>query len=113
MPTFQKNCIACGKLFTTPVLSSAGILCLTCSKQGLFRKKIIITGITRMYGGNVCISGIDPDTWKFVRPVFANGLHRDFTMQGSTQVVRIFNMVEIEFKKYDPDKININHTENW
>ena len=111
MTTFQKNCIACRKQFTTPILSTTGQLCATCAKQGLFRKKIIITGITRMNRGNVCVSGIDPDTWRFARPVFATGINRDFTMAGTTQVIRHFNLVEMEFKQYKPDQIY--HTEDW
>jgi len=106
----QTHCIACGRPFTTPVLQNTGLLCTTCSRQGLFRKKIIITGITRMNQGNICVSGIDPDTWKFIRPVFP-GLSRDFTMEGTTQVIRHFNMVEIEFTRYRPDQIH--HTEDW
>ncbi|TAL61518.1 MAG: hypothetical protein EPN85_04620 [Bacteroidetes bacterium] len=79
--------------------------------QGLFRKKIIITGITRMNQGNICVSGIDPDTWRFVRPLFPTGLNRDFTMESKTQVINHFNLVEIEFKRYRPE--NIYHTEDW
>jgi len=108
---FQTHCIACGRQLTSPILSNTGILCPTCSQQGLFRKKIIITGITRMNQGHVCVSGIDPDTWKFVRPVFSSGLNRDFAMEGTTQVIRQFNLVEMELKKYRPD--NIYHTEDW
>lgn len=64
-----------------------------------------------MNQGHVCVSGIDPLTWKFVRPVFASGLDRDFIMDGSTQVVRLFNLVEIEFKGYKPSQEY--HTEDW
>lgn len=107
----QSHCIACGRQFVTPLISNIGRLCTTCANQGLFRKRIIITGITRMNHGHVCVSGIDPTTWKFVRPVFRNGLNRDFTMQGQTQVIRHFNLVEIEFTRYTPDQIH--HTEDW
>ena len=107
----QTHCIACGKKFVTPIFSITGRLCRDCASQGLFRKKIIITGITRMNQGNVCVSGIDPETWKFVRPVFSSGLDRDFVMHGTTQVVRHFNLIEIEFKGYDPS-IEY-HTEDW
>lgn len=108
---FQKNCVACNSEFEQHILSNVGILCNTCSNQGLFRKRLIITGITRMNQGNVCISGIDPETWRFVRPVYPSGLNRDFVMEGTTQVVRHFNLVEMEFKEYRPD--NIHHTEDW
>lgn len=107
----QTNCIACGREFRTTIVSNFGRLCTTCFSQGLFRKQIIITGITRMNHGNVCVSGIDPDTWKFVRPVFPSGLNRDFVMEGTSQVVRHFNVVEIELKKYCPS--NEYHTEDW
>ncbi|PIX36094.1 MAG: hypothetical protein COZ59_02935 [Bacteroidetes bacterium CG_4_8_14_3_um_filter_31_14] len=81
------------------IISNTGQLCRDCASQGLFRKKIIITGITRMNHGNVCVSGIDPDTWKFVRPIFPSRLNREFVMEGTSQVVRHFNVVEMELKK--------------
>jgi len=107
----QTHCIACGRKFVTPIFSVTGKLCRDCVKQGMFRKKIIITGITRMNQGHVCVSGVDPDTWRFVRPVFSSGLDRDFVMDGTTQVVRHFNLVEIEFKGYSPSQEY--HTEDW
>jgi len=61
--------------------------------------------------GHVCISGIDLDTFRFVRPVYPSGIDRDFVMEGTTQVVRHFNVVEMEFKRYQPDSIF--HTEDW
>lgn len=64
-----------------------------------------------MNNGNVCVSGIDPLTWNFVRPVFPMGLDRDFLMQGTTQVINHFNLVEVEFKRYRPDEAF--HTEDW
>lgn len=111
MPVTQTNCIACGQQLTTPILSNAGVLCNTCARQGLFRKQIIITGITRMNQGNICVSGIDPQTWRFVRPLFTTGLSRDFTMEGTTQVINHFNLVEIEFRQYRPEQVF--HTEDW
>jgi hypothetical protein len=111
MPVTQTKCIACGSRLPVPILSRTGRLCVTCSNQGLFRKQVIITGITRMNGGNVCVSGIDPQTWNFVRPVFQTGLDRDFLMHGTTQVVNHFNLVEIEFKRYNPSQTF--HTEDW
>lgn len=106
------HCIACGIKFTTPIVSLTGVLCRDCANQGLFRKQIIITGITRMHQGHVCVSGVDPQTWKFVRPVFGRGqLARDFVMEGKTQVIRHFNLVEMEFIRYDPSRQY--HTEDW
>ena len=64
-----------------------------------------------MNNGRVCVSGIDPITWKFVRPIFTSGLDRDFAMDGTTQVIRHFNLVEIEFNGYKP--ANEYHTEDW
>ena len=105
------RCIACNDILPVPIASRAGILCPSCKSQGLFRKRIIITGITRMNHGHICVSGIDPQTWLFIRPVFETGLERDFTMEGSSQIIRHFNEVEIEFKAYRPaDKY---HTEDW
>jgi hypothetical protein len=111
MPVTQLNCIACGSRLPVPIISNIGKLCITCRSQGLFRKRIIITGITRMNNGHVCVSGIDPQTWNFVRPVFPTGLDRDFLMHGTTQVVNHFNLVEIEFRGYKPDQTY--HTEDW
>ncbi len=111
MSVTQTHCIACGQRLTTPIISNAGQLCRTCAGQGLFRKQIVITGITRMNHGNICVSGVDPQTWRFVRPLFQTGLNRDFTMEGATQVINHFNLVEIEFRKYRPDQIY--HTEDW
>lgn len=111
MTITQTHCIACGRKFVTPIISVTGRLCRDCVKQGLFRKKVIITGITRMNQGHVCVSGVDPETWRFVRPVFSSGLDRDFVMEGKTQVVRHFNLVEMEFKSYRPSQQY--HTEDW
>ena len=111
MAVTQTKCTACGQSLKTPIIKNTGVLCNSCSRQGLFRKQIIITGITRMGHGHICVSGIDPMTWRFVRPVFESGMSRDFTMDGNTQVVRHFNLVEIEFKRYHPDRIF--HTEDW
>lgn len=111
MPVTQTHCIACGQQLQAPIISNAGQLCNTCAGQGLFRKRIIITGITRMNHGNICVSGIDPQTWRFVRPLFQTGLNRDFTTEGTTQVINHFNLVEIEFRRYRPEQIF--HTEDW
>jgi len=64
-----------------------------------------------MNQGIICVSGVDPATWKFVRPVFTTGLARDFIMDGTTQVIRHFNLVELEFKGYKPS--HEYHTEDW
>lgn len=107
----QKACVACGNPFDREIESLQGILCPSCEQQGLFRKKLIITGITRMNNGHVCVSGVDPKTWRFIRPVFPSGLNRDFVMEGNSQVIRHFNLVEVEFKEYRPDTEF--HTEDW
>lgn len=111
MPVLQTSCVACGGEFSWQPRSNAGVLCTTCVQQGIFRKQIIITGITRMNHGNICVSGVDPETWRFVRPVFQYGLQRDFTLESSTQVISHFNLVEIEFRNYQPG--HIYHTEDW
>lgn len=107
----QTICIACGNKLPIPIISNIGILCTTCRNQGLFRKQIIITGITRMNSGHICVSGIDTQTWNFVRPVFPSGLERDFLMHGTSQVINHFNVVELEFKQYRPTQTF--HTEDW
>lgn len=111
MAAIQEKCIACNTSLPTPIFSNTGILCCSCESQGLFRKRIAITGITRMNGGRICVSGIDMDTRRFVRPVFASGLTRDFVVCGHTQVFRHFCVVELEFKAYVPSPKY--HTEDW
>ncbi|MBV5299385.1 MAG: hypothetical protein JZU64_14950 [Rhodoferax sp.] len=111
MSVIQNFCIACGQQLTRPIISNAGVICSICGRQGLFRKQIIITGITQMNHGNICVSGVDLKTWRFVRPLFRAGLQRDFTLDGETQVISHFNLVEIEFKHYRPEQIH--HTEDW
>lgn len=64
-----------------------------------------------MERGNVCVSGIDTKTWRFVRPVYPSGMNRDFAMEGTTQIVNHFNLVEMEFLKYQPK--DIHHNEDW
>lgn len=107
----QYACVACGTRLDQAVVSVPGVLCSSCQNQGLFRKRLIITGITRMNNGHVCVSGVDPTTWKFIRPVFPSGLNRDFIMEGNSQVIRHFNLVEVEFREYHPDTEF--HTEDW
>lgn len=107
----QTKCVACNNDLPNPISSKVGILCPICKQQGLFRKKLVITGITRMNHGHVCVSGIDAETGRFVRPVYPSGLDRDFVMEGATQVVRHFNVVEMEFREYRPNSMY--HTEDW
>ncbi len=110
---WQSNCVACNTKLDNPIISNVGILCRECSRQGLFRKRLIITGITRMKDDRVCVSGIDPETWRFVRPVYPIGgyLTRDFIMIGTRRSVIHFDVVEMEFTNYKPDQIH--HTEDW
>ena len=109
---FQRNCIACNSKLPNPIISNAGILCNVCRNQSLFRKRIIVTGITRMRGDHVCVSGLDPDTWHFIRPVFSEGrLTRDFVIEGRTQTFMLFDLVEMEFRAYKPSPVF--HTEDW
>ena len=46
-----------------------------------------------MNRGHICVSGIDPDTWKFVRPVFSSGLQRNFVVNGFTGLPVNFDSV--------------------
>ena len=107
----QTHCIGCNNKLNQPMISSVGILCRSCKEQGLFRKRIIITGMTRMNRGHICISGIDMDTLRFIRPVYSSGLQRNFIINGSGQQMKHFSIVEIEFKKYSPS--HEYHTEDW
>jgi hypothetical protein len=60
----------------------------------------------------ICVSGLDPDTWRFIRPVFNKGrLARDFVIEGGTQTFRLFDLIEMEFTQYNPSLIY--HTEDW
>lgn len=111
MRNIQTHCIACGHDLTEMRVSTKGVLCWDCADRKVFRKKLIITGITRMNHGNICISGIDPETWRFIRPVCTSGLTRAFVMEGQTQVISHFNIVEMEFSGYRPSEEY--HTEDW
>jgi hypothetical protein len=64
-----------------------------------------------MNKGHICVSGIDMQTWRFVRPVFSTGLDRSFALDGNTQVINHFNVVELEFRRYQP--ASTFHTEDW
>jgi hypothetical protein len=114
MPT-ELFCVACNKKLPDnqyPTWPAVGRLCDSCKAQGLFRKRIIITGITRMRENYICVSGLDPETWRFIRPVFSEGrLAKDFMIDGNSQTFRLFDLVEMEFTKYNPSPIY--HTEDW
>ena len=79
------------------------------------KKIIFITGLTRMYNGFVCISGIDMQTGKFVRPIIhypgRDGIKKDFLFDNQKLIVKPLVKIELDFLKAEP-KSDF-HTEDW
>ena len=112
MIIYQIRCVACNAVFKDRQPSNIGVLCTQCYQQGLFRKELVITGITRMGGGNICISGLDRQTGRFVRPVFeSHGIPQEYAFETKDQIIRHFSIIEFEFTKYNPS--DVYHTEDW
>lgn len=105
------SCAGCGSQIPFSRSSRGERLCRTCAETTRFRKRIAITGITRMYGDRICISGIDMQSMRFLRPVTDAGHDRSFTVHGGTQIIRHFNVVEMAFRAYTPAREC--HTEDW
>jgi hypothetical protein len=79
------------------------------------KKQIFITGLTRMYDGFVCISGIDVQTGQFIRPVInypeRPGIKKEFLFDGDKLVIKPLVQIELDFLKAKPQcKF---HTEDW
>ena len=79
------------------------------------KKTIFITGVTRMYAGFVCISGIDMQTGKFVRPEIhypeRPGIKKEFLFDNDYLIIKPLVKIELEFIKAEP-KSDF-HTEDW
>lgn len=79
------------------------------------KKTVFITGVTRMYGGFVCISGIEHESGKFVRPVIhypeRTGIRKEFLFRNRELVIRPLVNVELDFVKSEPKSEY--HTEDW
>lgn len=72
-------------------------------------KRIVITDLTRMYHGNVCIAGIDKEHNQ-VRPVLPKkGIREEWCQQDGKPIIFPFSLVEFEF--FDP-KPQPPHTED-
>ena len=62
--------------------------------------------------GNICLSGLDRQTKRFVRPVFeSHGIPKEYAFETKDQIIRHFSVIEFEFKKYNPS--DVYHTEDW
>lgn len=47
---------------------------------------IVVTHLTRMRGGHICIAGLDTTSNKHVRPVLGRAIERAFLTQGSSEI---------------------------
>ena len=79
------------------------------------KKTIFITGLTRMRNGFVCISGIDMQSGKFVRPVIhypeRPGIKKSFLFNNNRLIIRPLVKIELDFIRADPQSEF--HTEDW
>jgi hypothetical protein len=79
------------------------------------KRTIFVTGLTRMYGGFVCISGIDMQSGKFVRPEIhypeRPGIKKEFLFDNDHLIVKPLVKIELDFIRADP-KSDF-HTEDW
>jgi hypothetical protein len=79
------------------------------------KKVIFITGLTRMYNGFVCISGIDLQTGEFVRPIIhypeRPGIKKEFLFDGRKLLIKPLVKIEFDFLKAEPKSEF--HTEDW
>jgi len=84
-------------------------------QEHFMRKVIFITGLTRMYKGFVCISGIDTETGKFVRPIIHYperlGIKKEFLFNNQKLIIKPLVKVELDFLQAEP-KSDF-HTEDW
>jgi len=80
------------------------------------KKTIFVTGVTRMNDGFVCISGIDREAGKFVRPQIHYperiGIRKEFLLdENGKAIIRPLVNVELDFIRPEP-KAKF-HTEDW
>jgi hypothetical protein len=79
------------------------------------KKIIFITGLTRMYDGFVCISGIDLQTKKFVRPIIhyqeRPGIKKAFLFDDQQLIIKPLVNIELDFLRAEPKSEF--HTEDW
>jgi hypothetical protein len=80
------------------------------------KKTIFVTGVTRMYHGFVCVSGIDLQTGQFVRPEieYPNerpGIKKEFLYVNKIPIIKPLVKVELDFLKHVPQSQY--HTEDW
>jgi hypothetical protein len=80
------------------------------------RKRIFVTGVTRMYEGYVCVSGIDLQTGQFVRPEIhypgRHGIRKEYLYDSTGRLI-IKPLVTIELEFVKPDPKSPFHTEDW
>ena len=64
--------------------------------------RLVITDLTRMYHGNVCLAGYTSDR-RCVRPVTKSlGIPENSLYLGGGQIISPFSVIEIELKESDP-----------
>lgn len=79
------------------------------------KKTIFVTGVTRMYGGFVCVSGVDMQNGHFIRPEIhypgRRGIKKEFLFDEGRLIIRPLSKVELEFVRPTPHAAF--HTEDW
>lgn len=79
------------------------------------KKTIFVTGVTRMNGGFVCVSGIDLQSGEFVRPEIKYperyGIKKEFLYVDGKPVIKPLVKIELDFLKHIPQSQF--HTEDW
>jgi hypothetical protein len=73
------------------------------------RTELIITDLTRMYEGRICIAGYDRQ-WNCVRPVVRAGIPKGFLHINGQPVVFPFAIIGLNLLEHERNKP---HTEDW
>lgn len=73
-------------------------------------KDLIIVAVTEMEEPYVCVSGYDPATRRYVRPVLPGRLPRSWLFVGPTLVIQPWAVVRLRFREHRPDPP---HIEDW
>ncbi len=80
------------------------------------KRQFLTTGVTRMYDGFVCVSGLDLEYKKFIRPLIKYperpGIKKDYLFaDDGIPVIKPLVINELDFIKPDPKSAF--HTEDW
>jgi len=80
-------------------------------ERSVMKKAIVITALTRMQGGKVCIAGYDYSNKVYIRPVVPyQGIDESYLFIDERLVIKPFAIVEFELLEHTP---NPPHSEDW